>query len=191
MPAGTVRLWTDRLTAAAQRLPDRLFAPLDAASLVYFRVLFGALMLVITWRYIDHDWIRDYFIEPDYNFTYLGFDWVKPWPDTWLYIHFYGLALLSIFVILGILYRLSALLPAVGFTYIFLLEQARYLNHYYLICLVSLVMIFLPAHRTLSVDARLRPALRRETAPAWCIWLLRLQIGLVYFYGGVAKINWD
>ena len=72
-----------------------------------------------------------------------------------------------------------------------MLEQARYLNHYYLICLVSLLLIFVPAHRNLSLDARLRPRLRSEHVPAWNLWLLRLQMGLVYFFGGVAKINLD
>ena len=181
----------DRLTSALSRLRSRLFAPVDAASLVYFRVVFGAIMLVTAWRYINSDKIYRYFLEPDYLFTYLGFDWVRPWPGEGLYIHFYLLALLSIFVMIGFMYRASATLLFLAFTYIFLLEQARYLNHYYLICLVSLLMIFLPAHRDLSVDARMRPSIRGDLAPAWCLWLLRIQIGLVYFYGGVAKINWD
>lgn len=145
MPA-QFRDLADRLTAVCSQLPGRLFAPIDAASLVYFRIVFAALMLVTAWRFIDSDKIYRYFLEPDYLFTYLGFDWVRPWPGDGLYIHFYVLALLSIFVLIGFIYRVSALLLFLVFTYIFLLEQARYLNHYYLMCLISLLMIFLPAH---------------------------------------------
>ena len=186
-----VRQAINRFIATLAQVPGRMLAPLDVASLVYFRVVFGVLMFITAWRYIDNDWIDDYFLDQDYLFTYLGFDWIKPWPGDGLYIHFYVLAVLSIFIVIGFMYRLSTLLVFLAFTYIFLLEQARYLNHYYLMCLVSLVMVFLPAHSALSVDARLRSRLNSDTAPAWYIWLLRLQMGLVYFYGGIAKINWD
>ena len=30
-----------------------------------------------------------------------------------------------------------------------------------------------------------------STVPAWTIWLLRFQIGVPYFYGGLAKLNAD
>ena len=36
--------------------------------------------------------------------------------------------------------------------------------------------------------ARLLPG---DTAPAWALWILRFQIGVVYFYGGLMKINGD
>jgi hypothetical protein len=91
----------------------------------------------------------------------------------------------------GIRYRLAAGLFCVGFGYLFLLEQATYLNHYYLVWLVSLLMIIVPAHRAHSSDARRNPAIRSKTAPTWALWLLRFQIGLVYFFGGVAKLNAD
>ena len=165
--------------------------PVDIASVVYFRIAFGAIMLWQMWRYIDSDWIQRYFLDPDFLFTYLGFDWVQPWPGIGLYIHFYVLAILALFILTGFLYRLSITLFFLGFTYIFLLEQARYLNHYYLICLVSLLLIFVPAHRNLSLNARLRPRLRSKNVPAWTLWLLHLQMNLVYFFGGVAKINLD
>ncbi len=41
------------------------------------------------------------------------------------------------------------------------------------------------------MDARLRKSLRRDTAPAWGLWSLRAQMGIVYFYGGLAKLNGD
>jgi vitamin K-dependent gamma-carboxylase len=79
----------------------------------------------------------------------------------------------------------------VGFTYVFLLEPARYLNHFYLMCLLGLLLAVVPAHRRWSVDAALRPRLRSDTAPAWALWLLRAQVAIVYVYGGLAKVNGD
>jgi hypothetical protein len=43
-------------------------------------------------------------------------------------------------------------------------------------------MIFVPAHRSLSVDARLWPKRRSDDAPTWAHWLLRAQIAIVYLH---------
>jgi hypothetical protein len=101
------------------------------------------------------------------------------------------LGVLAVFIALGIFYRASMVLFALGFSFIFLLEQGRYLNHFYLVTLLSWIMVFIPAHRSASFDAWRRPALASEYAPTWALWLLRAQIGIAYFYGGVAKLNAD
>ena len=173
------------------RIWNRLFTPIDIASLVYFRIAFGAIMLWEVYRYFDHGWIKRYWIDPEFHFTFYGFAWVRPWPGDGMYLHFLVLGGLAILIMLGLWYRVSTLLFFLGFTYVFLLEKARYLNHFYLICLISFLIIFIPAHRAFSIDARRRPALRSDTAEAWTLWLLRAQIGIVYFYGGLAKLNWD
>jgi vitamin K-dependent gamma-carboxylase len=98
---------------------------------------------------------------------------------------------LAICILLGVVYRASMTLFFLGFTYVFLLDKAQYLNHFYLISLISLLLIFFPAHRALSLDAWLRPALRSHTALAWTLWMLRAQLAIVYFYGGIAKLNGD
>ena len=170
---------------------QRPFARIDIASLVYFRIAFGAILLWEVWRYFDHDWIRRYWIEPSFHFTYYGFGWARPWPADGMYIHFVALGALAVLIILGLWYRLGAILFFLGFTYMFLLEQARYLNHFYMVALVSFLMIFMPANRAFAIDALRRPQIRSDTAPAWTIWLLRFQIGLVFFFGGIAKLNPD
>mgnify|MGYP000851166451 CR=1 FL=1 len=178
-------------THLLQQVRSRLFAPVDVAVLVYFRLAFAGIMLWEVWRYTTLGRIERYFIRPDFHFTYWGFDWVKPLPGDGMYILFLLLAVFAACIGLGLFYRLSALLFFLGFTYMFLLEQAIYLNHFYLVCIISFLMIILPAHRQFSLDALRRSAFRSDTVPAWTLWLLRLQIGLVYFFGGVAKLNGD
>ncbi len=174
-----------------QRLPGALFAPVDIASLVVVRICFGALGLWEVWRYAENDWIARYYIRPDFHFTFYGFQWVEPWGGDGMYWHFGAMAVLAICIIVGFCYRAAATLFFLAFTYVFLLEKAKYLNHLYLYCLVAFLLIFLPAHRSLSVDAWLRPSLRSENTPAWTVWMLRFQMGVVYFFAGIAKINGD
>jgi hypothetical protein len=143
------------------------------------------------YRYFSKDWIARYYIDPDFHFTYYGFSWVKPWPGDGMYVHFAVLGLAAAGVMAGLFYRTSALVFFLGFTYVFLLDQARYLNHFYLISLIAFLLVFLPVHRALSLDARRRPELRSGTAPAWALWLVQAQVGIPYFYGGLAKLNGD
>jgi len=142
-------------------------------------------------RYLDSNWIASYWIDPTFHFTYFGFDWVRPWPGDLMYFHFFAMGILSIFIIFGYKYRISAILFFLAFSYMFLLEQARYLNHFYLVILVSFVMIWLPANRAFSIDAKRNPKLRTDTIPAWPLWVLRAQMGIVYLLGGIAKLNHD
>ncbi len=172
-------------------LEKNLFARVDAASLAVFRISFGLVMAWEMYRFLSEGKVDYYFIEPVFHFKYLGFEWVLPWSRLWMYGHFYALFALALCIATGLFYRLSTLLFALGYTYVFLLDQAQYQNHYYLICLVSFLLVFVPAHHTLSLDTRLFSRSRTTTAPVWALWLLRAQMGLVYFYGGIAKFNAD
>lgn len=173
------------------RLGERMFAPVDIASIVVFRIGFGAILLWEVWRYFHNEWIDLLWIEPGFHFKYYGFAWVAPWPGHGMEIHLYVLGALALCIAIGLAYRACTVLFFLGFAYIFLLDQTTYLNHFYLVGLVSLLLIFVPAHRALSVDARWRPSIRAGATPAWTLWLLRFQIGIAYFYGGLAKLNGD
>jgi len=85
----------NRPGAWLRALPARMFAPVDIASLVLFRIAFGAIMLWEVVDYFRHDWIRQYFITPAFHFTYYGFDWVRPWPGALMYGHFLALGVLA------------------------------------------------------------------------------------------------
>ena len=173
------------------RVRKHAFEPVDIASLVFFRIAFGLLLAWDVWQQFSHHWIRLFWIEPRFLFKYYGFSWVHPWPGNGLYVHWAILGLLACFIAAGFLYRLSTALFFLGFTYTFLLDEAEYLNHNYLICLFSFLLIFVPANRAFSIDAWLNPNLRSQQAPAWALWLLRFQMGVVYFFAGLAKISPD
>ena len=33
--------------------------------------------------------------------------------------------------------------------------------------------------------------MRRDTIPSWVVWVLTAQVGVVYMFGGLAKLNAD
>ena len=171
-----------RLRAAAE-------APVDIASLVLCRIAFGLLMLWEVVRFFSNDRIGRYFIEPPFNFTFFGWGWVQPWPGAGMYWQFLGMGLLALCLILGLAYRVTAPLWALSWTYVFLLEQARYFNHEYLICLLGWLLVVLPAHRAWSLDARWGWCVPSQRVPAWCLWILRFQLACVYFFAGLAKVT--
>jgi vitamin K-dependent gamma-carboxylase len=170
---------------------DWLFSPVDAASLACFRILFGATLCWEAYRYIANRWVREYYITPTFQFKYLFFEWVHPWPGMGMYWHFAALGLLAALIALGLFYRLAAVLFFLGFTYVFLLDQARHLNHFYLVCLVSFLICFVDGARCCSLDRVLFRRRGPETVPFWQLFLLRAQMFVVYFYAGVAKLNED
>ena len=177
-------LWSPRRRIATLGVM-RWFEPVDAASLVAFRIAFGILMSVDVLRYFLHGWIERYYIFPTFHFTYFGFGWVRPWAGPGMYVHFAALGILALFIAAGIWYRASAALFFLGFAHVFLLEQAHYLNHFYLICLLSFLLVFLPAQRAFSVEVWRRPEIQSDVVPAWSVNLLRAQIGIPYFYAGI------
>jgi vitamin K-dependent gamma-carboxylase len=177
--------------AIRRRFTDAMLAPVDASSAAAFRVLFGLLMFVAVVRFFAHGWIDAYFLEPRHFFPYHGFEWVRPWPGAGMYVHFAVMGVLALCIAAGLFYRASVVGFGALFAYAHLIDKTNYLNHYYLVICLCLLMAFLPLHRTASLDARRTPALRSACIPAWVVWALRAQIGLVYVFGGIAKLKPD
>ncbi len=183
-----------------KRVSNQLFPQVPADFLVIYRIGFGLIMCWWAVEYLRHDAPFFNYTAVPYQFSYYGFGWVKPWDFMLslggltfdgMTLHFMALAIFSVMIALGLWYRITAILFAAGYTYWFLLDKCFYLNHYYLGTILSLMMPWLPAHRAFSIDAWRRPAMRSAFVPAWTLWLLRFQIGVPYFFGGIAKINAD
>ena len=168
-----------------------LFQPVSLQSLIWFRVLFGLLLLWEVSLFFTHDFIDLYYVKPPFHMTYLGFSWVRPWPETGMYVHFMILGIAAIMISVGLLTRIASAVFCLGFAWIFLLEKTRYLNHFYLIILLSGMLIFIPTNGQFSIDSLLRPGIRRRSGPAWGLYLLRFQFGLVYIFAALAKMYPD
>lgn len=177
-----------------------LARPVDIAWLVAFRVLLGLLLAISMERFIHYGWIDSLLVGPTFRFKYYGFGWVEPLPrDAMLWL-FRGLVGLGLCVAAGFCFRVAAPLLALGLTYVQLIDVSTYLNHYYLAALLAWLLSVSPAHRAGSIDAwfgrrwaraRGREASSFESVPAAWLYLLRVQVGLVYVCAGFAKLQTD
>ena len=158
--------------------------------LIAFRIAFGLLMLFGTLRFICKGWIEELYINPLFHFTYYGFEWIKPLGN-YTYLLFIICGLAAFFVAIGYKYKLAIITFLLSFTYIEFMDKTTYLNHYYFITVVSFVLIFLPANAYFSIDAYKNPKLAFQKIPSWTIDILKLLLGIVYFYAGLAKLNSD
>ncbi len=159
--------------------------------LVTFRIVFGALMCLGTLRFMYNGWVDELYIKPDYFFKFHGFEWVEVLSPGWMYCLHYIIAAAAFFIMLGFLYRISTVVFFLSFSYVELIDATNYLNHYYLVVLLSFLLIFMPAHSFFSIDAKLFPKIEIIKIPAWCINVIIFQFCIVYFYAGCAKLNPD
>jgi vitamin K-dependent gamma-carboxylase len=174
----------DRIKAPAAR-------PIDIASLAAFRIIFGTVMFAGIVRFLASGQLPKVYGEPTFFFTYPGFSWVQPWSVTGMYVHYGVLALLAIAIAIGAWHRVACALFAIGFAYTQLIDVTNYLNHHYLVVLIAAQLALVPAHRAWSIDAWRKPALACSLVPAWIVWLLRFQVGVVYVFAGLAKAKAD
>ena len=183
-PAGTS-------TTVARRVLARAARPVDVASLAAFRIVFGGVMFVGIVRFLLSGWIDPMYGRPRWFFHYPGFEWVEAWSVTGMHVHYVVLAGLALAIAAGAWHRVVMPLFTLGFAYTQLIDVTNYLNHHYLVVLLGGLLSVLPAHRAWSVDAWRRPALRTDVVPAWTVWLLRFQVGVVYVFAGLAKAQPD
>jgi vitamin K-dependent gamma-carboxylase len=169
----------------------RAIEPVDIASLAAFRVIFGLVMFTGLVRFMATGWIEPMYGEPHWFFKYPGFGWVEAWPVWGMYLHYSVLAVLALAIALGAYHRIACVLFVGGFAYTQLIDVTNYLNHHYLVVLLGVLLACLPANAQWSIDAWRRPAIRRATVPAWMVWLVRFQIGVVYVFAGLAKAKLD
>ena len=171
---------------------SQLFRPVDIASLVFFRIAFGLLLCIdLAESWITYGLLQGAYDPERFRFKYFGWEWAEPLPEPWLSLVFWIGMLSALGIAAGFAYRWTAPLAALVFAYVFLLEKSHYLNHGYLICWIAGLMTFLPANRAFSVDVARSPDLRRRQIPFWCLFLLPFLMGVVYVYGGLAKLNPD
>lgn len=174
------------LNLAVKKIITKLNEPISIAPLISFRLIFGAVMVYSTVRFMYFGWIEEHYIQPSFHFKYWGFEWVQPLSVTGLYLLHYLIIIsaLGVMFLSGILYRLAAILLFLTFTYTELIDLSYYLNHYYFVSCICLLLCILPTQNFPIFE-------KKSTTPRWTILIFKLQLAIVYIYAGLAKINED
>jgi len=162
----------------------------SAAPLAVFRIAFGLLLFGSILRFCAKGWIHDLYLSPKYFFPFYGFGFIRPLGE-YTYLLFAICGLCALLVALGLFYRVASAGLFLSFTYIELIDKSTYLNHYYFVSMICLLMIFLPAHVYFSVDARRNRHILSDKIPQWCVDSLKIFVCLVYLFAGMAKVNSD
>jgi vitamin K-dependent gamma-carboxylase len=169
---------------------EKLFKRVEIAPLVFFRILGGTLITLELIGEALTDFAEPY-VETTFHFSYMLTPWLAPGPPALVYAHMATNVLAAIFVTLGLHYRAATLVLTVGLSTLFLMERSAYINHTYLYCLFAGILTCIPANAAVSFDAKRRPEIERDTVSAWTVYLLRFQIGVVYVFAGLAKLEPD
>lgn len=170
---------------------DFFFKRTDNSPLIIFRIFLGILISLECYGAILTGWVRRTLIEPEFTFSFIGFEWLQPLPGYGMYLYFFLMGTLGIFIALGYKYRFSIISFTVLWTAVYLMQKTSYNNHYYLLVLISLIMCLFPANQAYSLDARARPQIRTESMYSYVKWIIVLQLFIVYTYAALAKVYAD
>ena len=126
-------------------------------------------------------------------FTYSLFDVLnlQRLPSEGIRLLYTVMSVSAFLVAVGFFTRLSLSVMLACFSYSFLLEKSYYNNHYYLFMLVMFLLLWMGSHHHLSLDSKIWSRLKNKPIPLWNIFVLRMQVCLVYFYGGITKLGHD
>ena len=168
-----------------------IFKSIDNSQLIVFRIFFGFLLACECFGAIATGWVRKVFIEPQFTFSFIGFEWLQPVKGNGMYFYFIIMGILGIFIMLGYRYVFAMFSFTLLWTGVYLMQKSSYNNHYYLLVLISFLMIFLPANKYKSLDVKLGYTKETLEMPNWVRLIFIIQIAIVYFYASIAKFYPD
>ena len=172
-------------------LNNWLFKHIDNSALVVFRIIFGLLCFLESVGAIFTGWVKRTLIEPNFTFNFIGFEFLQPLPGNGMYYYYAIMGVFGLLIMVGYKYRFSMLAFTIMWSATYLMQKSSYNNHYYLLMLLSGIMVFLPANKYASIDAKLNPETKRSFMPQWCRWVIILQLLIVYTYASLAKLYPD
>lgn len=176
------------------KIRDKFYAPVSGQSLAMFRILYGFLIVwdvVLDLFYGESEILRK-FVGDNFHLKHYLFSWVQAWPEQWMaYLHYFALLFAGIGVMLGWYYRIAIIATVLLFSYIFFIDMTYYLNHYYLMIVIGILLAFLPANKEWSVDMLRHPEWKDKMVPHWSVWSARSFVEVMLIYAGLVKLNPD
>lgn len=159
---------------------------MSGASLAAVRIALGLVAALSAVRIAANGWIDALYAGPAHRFTYVGFGWV-PQPSAPVVAGLViAMGVAGVVLALGWHTRCAVVVLLVAFGWIELIDVTTYLNHYWFVTLLAALLVVAPVGRALSLDAARHGP--RPVARGW-VWLVRVQVGVVYAFAGLAKLQ--
>ena len=168
-----------------------LFKAIDNSPLVVFRIFFGFLVACESFGAILTGWVKRILIDPQVTFSFIGFEWLKPLPGFGMYFYFIAMGVFGLAIMLGYRYRIAIISYTILWAGVYFMQKTAYNNHYYLLLLISFLLIFLPANSYASLDVRQNRIKEENTMPYWISLLFIIQVAIVYVFASIAKFYPD
>ena len=168
-----------------------LFKAIDNSPLVVFRIFFGFLVACESFGAILTGWVKRILIDPEVTFSFIGFEWLKPLPGFGMYFYFLAMGVFGLAIMLGYRYRIAIISYTILWAGVYFMQKTAYNNHYYLLLLISFLMIFLPSNSYASLDVRQNRIKEENTMPYWISLLFIIQVAIVYVFASIAKFYPD
>lgn len=97
----------------------------------------------------------------------------------------------AIFCSAGLFFRYSKWVFTLSFGFLFFQDKMLWNNHWYLFFLVGILSLFMKLEASWSLDSVINPKIKNTYSPRWYFEIFKLQIFVVYFFAGIAKLNYD
>ena len=168
-----------------------IFQAIDNSPLIVFRILFGFLIACESFGAILTGWVKRVLTDPQFTFSFIGFEWLQPLPGFGMYFYFVLMGFFGLAIMLGYRYRIAITSYTILWAGVYFMQKSSYNNHYYLLLLISFLLIFLPANRYASLDVKQNRVSEEKTMPYWISLLFIIQVGIVYVFASLAKFYPD
>lgn len=184
-------------------LRGQLGRQVNGTSLAVFRICVGVVMLLEAFTLFrpsasagGRSHMEVYFTgnAARFHLPYAPFEALPILPDAGMTVVGWILGIGAVGLILGLWHRASAAAVFLSWGYLYAIESTRtyWMSYYYLELLTTFLLVWMPASRRLSIDARLQGQGETPgTVPAWCLVVFRAQLVVTYFHAGLAKMTWD
>lgn len=167
-----------------------LFKQVDASSMALTRIVVGT---ALGWHLFKlYPAVGGLYPDgPQFQFPYELTPWMVPGTTLQMTVVMFATLIAAATVTIGALYRASILALFVGFTYLHFCDRTLWNNHFYFISLLLFAMCFCDADRVWSMRIQREDRPTPSTVSNWQLVMLKLLLSIVYFYGGITKLNPD
>lgn len=162
-----------------KKLISYLSIEVSGITISIFRILFGIVLSLQSIYWVITGFIQKNIIDPTFLFPFIKK--VTPLSDNFMIYGLNGLLVISpILMIINKFYKIGLLIYLISFTYLWVLCQGYFNNHYYLISIICFLLLF-----SKSPFSRIE----KVRVPQFHLYSLIFLIVVVYIIAGINKIN--